>query len=111
MLLDRRDLLGQAQTGTSKTTAFALPILEGIDIKRPCAPGSGPSVPPGNWPSRLPSLPELRPRAAGFHVLPIYGGQSYTIQLKQLPAGAHVIIRYPGRIMDHLERKDLISTP
>ncbi|MGA8880806.1 MAG: DEAD/DEAH box helicase, partial [Azonexus sp.] len=43
----------------------------------------------------------------GFHVLPIYGGQSYTIQLKQLSRGAHVIVGTPGRVMDHLERKTL----
>ena len=43
----------------------------------------------------------------GFHVLPIYGGQSYTIQLKQLARGAHIVVGTPGRVMDHLERKTL----
>ncbi len=107
ILLDGHDILGMAQTGTGKTAAFALPLMETIDIKV-------------NKPQALILTPtrELAIQVAealqsyaknlpGFHVLPIYGGQSYTIQLKQLARGAHVIVGTPGRVMDHLERKTL----
>ncbi len=107
ILLDGHDILGMAQTGTGKTAAFALPLMETIDVKL-------------NKPQALILTPtrELAIQVAealqtyaknlpGFHVLPIYGGQSYTIQLKQLARGAHVIVGTPGRVMDHLERKTL----
>lgn len=106
-LLEGRDLLGQAQTGTGKTAAFALPLLAGIDPK-----------------SKAPQLLILAPtrelaiqvaeacqqyakHLKGVNVLPIYGGQSYTIQLKQLNRGAQVIVGTPGRVMDHMRRKTL----
>lgn len=106
-LLDGRDLLGQAQTGTGKTAAFALPLLSNVDPK-----------------SRKPQLLILAPTRElaiqvaeacqqyakhlnGVNVLPIYGGQSYTIQLKQLNRGAQVIVGTPGRVMDHMRRKTL----
>ena len=107
VLLDRRDLLGQAQTGTGKTAAFALPILEGIDIKRP-APQALVLCPTRELAIQVAeAFQSYAHGLPGFHVLPIYGGQSYTIQLKQLARGAHVIVGTPGRIMDHLERKTL----
>ena len=107
VLLDRRNLLGQAQTGTGKTAAFALPILEGIDIKRP-APQALVLCPTRELAIQVAeAFQSYAHGLPGFHVLPIYGGQSYTIQLKQLARGAHVIVGTPGRIMDHLERKTL----
>ncbi|MCL2022352.1 MAG: DEAD/DEAH box helicase [Betaproteobacteria bacterium] len=109
-LCQGRDLLGIAQTGTGKTAAFALPILHRLNIKE-------------SKPQALVLTPtrELAIQVAeafaryarhlpGFHVLPIYGGQSYSIQLKQLARGAHVIVGTPGRIMDHLERGNLSFT-
>ncbi len=102
-----RDVLGQAQTGTGKTAAFALPILNRIDIKQ-------------KDPQALVLAPtrELAIQVAeafqcyaahikGFHVLPIYGGQDYTSQLRQLNRGAHVIVGTPGRVMDHMRRGTL----
>ena len=106
-LLEGRDLLGQAQTGTGKTAAFALPLLAKIDSS-----------------SKAPQLLILAPtrelaiqvaeacqqyakHLKGVNVLPIYGGQSYTIQLKQLNRGAQVIVGTPGRVMDHMRRKTL----
>jgi ATP-dependent RNA helicase DeaD len=102
LLLSGSDLLGQAQTGTGKTAAFALPVLAQIDLKQ-------------NVPQALVLVPtrELAIQVAeafqryavnlkGFHVLPIYGGQSYTPQLKGLKRGAHVIVGTPGRVMDHM---------
>lgn len=106
-LLKGEDVLGLAQTGTGKTAAFALPLLANIDIKK-------------NQPQVLVLAPtrELAIQVSeafqsysrqlpGFHVMPIYGGQSYTIQFKQLSRGPHVVVGTPGRIMDHLKRKTL----
>jgi ATP-dependent RNA helicase DeaD len=106
-LLEGRDLLGQAQTGTGKTAAFALPLLANID--------------PSNRAPQLLILAPTRELAIqvaeacqqyakhlkGINVLPIYGGQSYSIQLKQLNRGAQVVVGTPGRVMDHMRRKTL----
>jgi len=106
-LLEGRDIIGQAQTGTGKTAAFALPVLNHID-------------PNNNRPQALVLAPtrELALQVAeafqgygkhisGFHVLPIYGGQSYQIQLKQLRRAAHVVVGTPGRVIDHIKRGTL----
>ncbi len=106
-MLEGRDVLGQAQTGTGKTAAFALPILSRIDLKK-----KDPQV------LVLAPTRELAIQVAeafqgyaseckGFHVLPIYGGQEYGIQLKQLRRGAHVIVGTPGRVMDHMRKGTL----
>ncbi|MEZ5470838.1 MAG: DEAD/DEAH box helicase [Marinicella sp.] len=106
-ILAGKDVLGQAQTGTGKTAAFALPILSNIDQK---AKGVQVLV--------LTPTRELAIQVAeafqsyarhikDFHVLPIYGGQSYTIQLKQLQRGVNVVVGTPGRVMDHMRRKTL----
>ncbi len=106
-LLAGRDLLGQAQTGTGKTAAFALPLLARID-------------PTLNHPQLLVLAPtrELALQVAeamqayprflpGFHVLPIYGGQGMGLQLNQLRRGVQVVVGTPGRIMDHMRRGTL----
>jgi ATP-dependent RNA helicase DeaD len=106
-MLEGADILGQAQTGTGKTAAFALPILARIDTKK-------------REPQALVLVPtrELAIQVAeafqkyaagqhGFHVLPIYGGQSYVPQLKGLDRGPQVIVGTPGRLMDHLDRRTL----
>ena len=107
VLLAGHDLIGQAQTGTGKTAAFALPLLEQIDVKiaRPQALILTPTRELAIQVAE--ALQSYARHLPGFHVLPIYGGQSYTIQLKQLARGAHVIVGTPGRVMDHLERKTL----
>jgi ATP-dependent RNA helicase DeaD len=107
-LLAGHDLIGQAQTGTGKTAAFALPLLERLDLTN-------------HQPQVLVLTPtrELAIQVAeafqsyarhlpGFHVLPIYGGQSMTIQLRHLRRGAHVVVGTPGRVMDHLRRETLV---
>src|SRR5689334_11824575 len=107
LLLANRDVLGQAQTGTGKTAAFALPILSRIDIKQ-------------HSPQALVLAPtrELAIQVAeafqtyaahikDFHVLPIYGGQSYGPQLQALRRGVHVVVGTPGRVIDHLEKGSL----
>ena len=106
-ILAGTDILGQAQTGTGKTAAFALPLLSRIDISQ-------------TMPQVLVLTPtrELAIQVAeafqtyakylkGFHVLPIYGGQSYEVQLRQLRRGVHVVVGTPGRVMDHIRRKTL----
>ncbi|PLK47548.1 DEAD/DEAH box helicase [Uliginosibacterium sp. TH139] len=110
ILLDGGDILGEAQTGTGKTAAFALPLLERLDAS-----------------DRRPQILVLTPTRElaiqvaeafqkyarylrDFHVLPIYGGQSMVVQLRQLSRGAQVIVGTPGRVMDHLERKSLDLT-
>jgi ATP-dependent RNA helicase DeaD len=107
ILLDGHDILGMAQTGTGKTAAFALPLLEKIDIKI-AKPQALILTPTRELAIQVAeALQSYAHNLPGFHVLPIYGGQSYTIQLKQLARGAHIIVGTPGRVMDHLERKTL----
>ena len=106
-IMQGKDLMGLAQTGTGKTAAFALPLMEQIDIKvtKPQALILTPTRELAIQVAE--ALQSYAKNLPGFHVLPIYGGQSYTIQLKQLARGAHVIVGTPGRVMDHLERKTL----
>lgn len=106
-LLAGRDVLGQAQTGTGKTAAFALPILSRIAID-----GVGPRalvlVPTRELAIQVAeAFKRYASHIDGFHVLPIYGGQSYTPQLQSLRRGVHVVVGTPGRVTDHVERGTL----
>ncbi len=106
-LLKGLDLLGHAPTGTGKTAAFALPLLSRIDIK--------------NKQVQVMTLTPTRELAIqvaeafqryashirGFHVLPIYGGQEYSGQIRQLKRGVHVVVGTPGRVMDHMRKGTL----
>ncbi len=107
LLLEGKDVLGQAQTGTGKTAAFALPLLSNIELSK-------------QQPQLLVLAPtrELAIQVAeafqkyashmkGFHVLPIYGGQDYRGQIKALKRGVHVVVGTPGRVMDHMRRGTL----
>ena len=106
-LLNGEDVLGQAQTGTGKTAAFALPILARIDVSQN-APQALVMVPTRELAIQVAeAFQKYAVRMPGFHVLPIYGGQSYTPQLKGLKRGAHVIVATPGRVMDHMQRGTL----
>jgi ATP-dependent RNA helicase DeaD len=106
-LLSGADVLGQAQTGTGKTAAFALPLLAQVNLK-----------------SREPQILVLVPtrelalqvaeafngfaaNMAGINILAIYGGQGYNEQLSMLRKGTHIIIGTPGRVMDHMRRETL----
>ena len=102
-----RDVLGQAQTGTGKTAAFAMPILTRIDInqKDPQALVLAPTRELAIQVAE--AFQSYAAHIKGFHVLPIYGGQDYTTQLRQLNRGAHVVVGTPGRVMDHMRRGTL----
>ena len=106
-VMDGRDVIGQAQTGTGKTAAFALPLLSKINLRL-----------------KTPQILVLTPTRElaiqvseafqryakflnGFHVLPIYGGQEYGVQLRQLKRGVHIVVGTPGRVMDHMRRGTL----
>ena len=109
-ILEGRDILGQAQTGTGKTAAFALPILARIDL----AAGTPQALVLAPTRELAIQVAEAFQRYAthmpGFHVLPIYGGQSYGPQLSALRRGAHVVVGTPGRVIDHLEKGSLDLT-
>ena len=107
-MLEGADIIGQAQTGTGKTAAFALPILSQLGHEEARCPRRWCWCRRANWRSRLPRPSRNTPRVCnGFHVLPIYGGQSYVPQLNALKRGPQVIVGTPGRIIDHLERGTL----
>jgi ATP-dependent RNA helicase DeaD len=107
VLLSGADMLGQAQTGTGKTAAFALPALSKIDLSRH-EPQVLVLVPTRELALQV-SEAFLRYAAhlKGFHVLPIYGGQSYQPQLNALRRGVHVVVGTPGRVIDHMNRGTL----
>ena len=106
-LLEGRDVLGQAQTGTGKTAAFALPILSRIELK----PGKPQALVLAPTRELAIQVAEAFQRYAahlpGLQVLPIYGGQSYGPQLHALRRGVHVIVGTPGRVIDHLDKGTL----
>ena len=106
-LLEGRDVLGQAQTGTGKTAAFALPILAQIDPKQ-FKPQALVLAPTRELAIQVAeAFQKYAVHVPGFHVLPIYGGQSYYPQLQALKRGVHVVVGTPGRVIDHLERGTL----
>jgi len=107
VLLAGSDVLGQAQTGTGKTGAFALPVLSKIDVSKAQTQALV-LVPTRELAIQVAeAFQRYATHMKGFHVLPIYGGQSYTPQLKGLKRGAHVIVGTPGRVMDHMKRGTL----
>lgn len=107
VLLEGHDLLGLAQTGTGKTAAFALPLLNSLDIsiKQPQALILTPTRELTIQVAE--ALQRYASKLPGFHVLPVYGGGDMGNQLKQLKRGVHVIVGTPGRVMDHLRRKTM----
>ncbi len=111
LLSGHGDLIGQAQTGTGKTAAFALPILEMIDKvprhERPDQPVALVLVPTRELCMQV--CDEIQSLAYGSDVrcCAIYGGSSYNIQFKALKTGVDIVVGTPGRIQDHIERQTL----
>lgn len=106
-LLNGKDILGMAQTGTGKTAAFALPLLTNIDPKLNktqaliLAPTRELAIQVAE------AFQSYASKIPGFHVLPVYGGSDYRSQIKGLKRGAQVVVGTPGRVMDHLNRGTL----
>ncbi|MFV2061224.1 MAG: DEAD/DEAH box helicase [Gammaproteobacteria bacterium] len=107
LLLDKKDIIGQAQTGTGKTAAFALPVLSNLDLKQKdpqvlvLAPTRELAIQVAE------AFQKYASKLDGFHVLPVYGGQDYRGQIKALKRGVHVVVGTPGRVMDHMRRGTL----
>ena len=106
-LLEGRHVVGLAQTGTGKTAAFAVPILSRIDLKQK-TPQALVLAPTRELALQVSEAFErYAAHLPGLHVLPVYGGQGYGVQLSALRRGVHVVVGTPGRIMDHLEKGTL----
>ncbi len=104
-LIQGKDVVGQARTGTGKTAAFALPVLSRIDVtnKKPQVLVLTPTRELAIQVAA--SFKNYGRNMPGLNVLPVYGGQSYGVQLNQLKRGVHVVVGTPGRLMDHMKKK------
>jgi ATP-dependent RNA helicase DeaD len=106
-LLAGRDLIGQAQTGTGKTAAFALPILQRLELGRAHVQALV-LTPTRELALQVAEAIHTYGKGLGpLRVLPVYGGQSMDQQVRRLRGGTHVVVGTPGRIMDHLRRGTL----
>ncbi|SDZ31688.1 DEAD/DEAH box helicase [Herbiconiux ginsengi] len=109
-LLAGRDVVGLAQTGTGKTAAFALPILSRLDLSQK-TPQALVLAPTRELALQVcEAFEKYAAHLRGVHVLPVYGGQGYGVQLSALRRGVHIVVGTPGRIMDHLEKGTLDLT-
>nr|BFF10714.1 DEAD/DEAH box helicase [Microbacterium flavescens] len=106
-LIAGRDVVGLAQTGTGKTAAFALPIIDRLDLsqKKPQALVLAPTRELALQVCE--AFEKYASHLKGVHVLPVYGGQGYGVQLSALRRGVHIVVGTPGRIMDHLDKGTL----
>jgi len=110
LLLEGRDVVGLAQTGTGKTAAFALPILQRLDLSQK-TPQALVLAPTRELALQVcEAFERYASHLRGVHVLPVYGGQGYGVQLSALRRGVHVVVGTPGRIMDHLDKGTLDLT-
>ncbi|MEQ6902184.1 DEAD/DEAH box helicase [Nocardioides sp. YIM 152588] len=106
-LLEGRDVLGLAQTGTGKTAAFALPILDQLDLHQK-TPQALVLAPTRELALQVcEAFEKYAAHTKGIRLLPVYGGQGYGVQLSALRRGVHVVVGTPGRIMDHLDKGTL----
>jgi ATP-dependent RNA helicase DeaD len=108
-LLEGRDLLGQAATGTGKTAAFALPLLQRLDAdaKTRAKPSILVLVPTRELAVQVAEAVHKYGKSVGASVLPVYGGTAMFQQLRALSRGVDVVIATPGRALDHIRRKTL----
>ncbi|MFF2277788.1 DEAD/DEAH box helicase [Agromyces sp. NPDC058126] len=106
-LLEGRDVVGLAQTGTGKTAAFALPILARLDLSQK-TPQALVLAPTRELALQVcEAFEKYAAHLKGVHILPVYGGQGYGVQLSALRRGVHIVVGTPGRIMDHLDKGTL----
>ncbi len=109
-LLEGRDVMGLAQTGTGKTAAFALPILDQLDPAQK-TPQALVLAPTRELALQVcEAFEKYAANLRGVSVLPVYGGQGYGVQLSALRRGVHIVVGTPGRIMDHLDKGTLDLT-
>ncbi|MBA6413720.1 DEAD/DEAH box helicase [Parahaliea sp. F7430] len=107
ILLEGTDMVGQAQTGTGKTAAFALPALARLDLSK-VEPQVLVLAPTRELAIQVAeAFQKYANHLPGFRILPIYGGSDLRGQMRQLQRGAHVIVGTPGRVMDHMRRGTL----
>ncbi len=110
LIMEGKDIIGQAQTGTGKTAAFAIPLLEQINTERKdlqaiiLCPTRELAIQVAE------ELKRLSKYKRNLYTLPIYGGQSINRQIKALKKGVQVVIGTPGRIMDHMRRGTIDMT-
>ena len=105
-LLEGRDVIGQAQTGTGKTAAFAIPMIESIDVSDKRVQGIV-LAPVRELAIQIAKHVSELSRYTGIKVCPIYGGQKINKQIKKLRKGVHIVVGTPGRVIDHLNRGTL----
>ncbi|MGH2402413.1 MAG: DEAD/DEAH box helicase, partial [Candidatus Limnocylindria bacterium] len=106
-LLDGRDLLAEAPTGTGKTAAFALPLLQGLERRKGAGPDGLILVPTRELAMQVGQAVHRYGRGLDVQVLPVYGGQPIGHQLRGLRRGVDVVVATPGRAVDHLKRGSL----
>src|SRR5574342_1058368 len=106
MSLENKDLIGQAQTGTGKTAAFGIPLVDKIDTKMNAIQGI--IIAPTRE-LAIQVSEELYKIGYGkrAQVLPIYGGQDISRQIRSLKKNPHIIVGTPGRVLDHINRKTM----
>lgn len=105
-LLEGRDVLGQAQTGTGKTAAFALPLLERLELSNRTVQGLI-LTPTRELALQVTEAIYQYGKHMGVRIVAIYGGSSYTRQLKRLEEGVHVVVGTPGRLIDLIDKRAL----
>jgi ATP-dependent RNA helicase DeaD len=107
-LVAGNDLVGQAATGTGKTAAFALPVLQGLTAgRREAGPAALILVPTRELAEQVSQAVHRYGRDLGVRVLPVYGGQPIGRQLQALQRGVDVVVGTPGRVLDHIDRATL----
>lgn len=106
-LLAGRDVVGLAQTGTGKTAAFALPILDRLDVSQKSVQALVLAPTRELALQVCEAFERYASHVRGVHILPVYGGQGYGVQLSALRRGVHIVVGTPGRIMDHLDKGTL----
>jgi len=107
VLLAGRDIVGQAQTGTGKTAAFALPTLQQIDVKSRAVQALVLTPTRELAIQVAEAFHTYAKHIGGVRVLPVYGGQSISQQIRHLRSGVQVIVGTPGRVMDHMRRETI----
>src|SRR5436190_5459495 len=107
LLLSGRDLLGQAGTGTGKTAAFSLPLINRLSLHQPARRGGARGlilVPTRELAMQVAEAVHKYSKGTTLTVVPVYGGSSMDQQIRALRRGADIVVATPGRALDHLRR-------